>query len=81
MENKECRCENCEYFNDCEIGILLHNPFIAKREALIGVDIDNDVAIKKGEKIAQIKLVEHKSYLIGYGSEEVRDGGFGSTGE
>jgi len=35
----------------------------------------------KASKIAQITLIEHKSYLIGVESEEERDGGFGSTGE
>ena len=37
--------------------------------------------IKKGDKMAQITLVEHKSYLMGYESEEERIGGYGSTGE
>jgi len=37
--------------------------------------------IKKGDKIAQIALMEHKSYLMGYESEEERTGGFGSTGD
>jgi len=37
--------------------------------------------IKKGDKIAQIALMEHKSCLMGYESEEERTGGFGSTGD
>ena len=37
--------------------------------------------IKKGDKIAQITLMEHKSYLFGIESEEEREDGFGSTGE
>jgi len=37
--------------------------------------------IKKGDRIGQIALLEHKSYLFGIDTEEVRDGGFGSTGE
>ena len=36
-------------------------------------------SIKKGERIAQITLLEHKSYLFGIESEEERTGGFGST--
>lgn len=36
---------------------------------------------KKGDKIAQIGLVEHKTYLLGVESKEKRNGGFGSTGE
>lgn len=37
--------------------------------------------IKKGDKIGQITLLEHKSYLFGVESDVERDGGFGSTGE
>jgi len=36
--------------------------------------------IKKGDKIAQITLLEHKSYLFGVESDVERSGGFGSTG-
>jgi dUTPase len=36
--------------------------------------------IKKGDKIAQITLLEHKGYLFGIDTEEERNGGFGSTG-
>ena len=35
--------------------------------------------MKKGDKIAQCTLLEHKSYLFGIESEEVRVGGIGST--
>jgi len=68
-----------------EIGILLHNP-INRVEHTINHDLrsygNNDsysVFIKKGDKVAQIKLVEHKSYLMGYESNEARVGGFGSS--
>jgi len=37
------------------------------------------VQIKKGDKIAQILLKEHKGYLLGIETEEERVGGFGST--
>ena len=67
-----------------EIGIILHNPIKAfKLNELINKDMweEVDVFIKKGDKVAQITLVEHKSYLMGYESEEERTGGYGSTGE
>ena len=37
------------------------------------------IEIKKGDRIAQITLVEHKLYLFGIESEEERVGGYGST--
>lgn len=40
-----------------------------------------DYEIKKGDKIAQITLIEHKSNLFGIESEDEREDGFGSTGE
>lgn len=36
--------------------------------------------IKKGDKVAQCTLKEHKCYLMGYETETLRTGGFGSTG-
>jgi dUTPase len=79
-----------------EIGILLHNPIKPKYQIneKTGFDLHSiwthlcgmilprfsDIQIKKGEKIAQIKLVEHKTYLMGVDTEEERKGGFGSTG-
>ena len=68
-----------------EICIILHNP-------MTGVNSENKATcicspnataykINKGEKIAQIMLCEHKSYLFGYESETERTGGFGSTGK
>jgi hypothetical protein len=35
--------------------------------------------ISKGDKVAQCTLKEHKGYLMGYESDVVRTGGFGST--
>jgi len=43
--------------------------------------LNNSIKISKGDKIAQITLLEHKSYLFGIESEFERDGGFGSTGK
>ena len=68
-----------------EIMIILHNPF-----NLVGfiIDIDGGIhlpnkfpcyEIKKGDKIAQILLKEHKTYLMGIDTDDVRNGGFGST--
>ncbi len=53
-----------------EIGLILYNPYSPDGETR---------TIKKGDRIAQIKLVEHKSFLMGVHSEDERDGGFGST--
>jgi len=77
-----------------EICLILHRPFTLKtvweivNKAFIrfrGGDIekyefDRGHVIQKGDKIAQIMLCEHKSYLMGYDSEEERVGGFGSSG-
>lgn len=35
--------------------------------------------IKRGDKVAQILLKEHKTYLLGIDTDEERVGGFGST--
>ena len=37
------------------------------------------ITIKKGDKVAQACLKEHKSYLLGYETETIRTGGYGST--
>jgi len=37
--------------------------------------------IKKGDKIGQLLLMEHKGYLFGIESDEERIGGIGSTGK
>jgi len=73
---------------DDEIKIIIHNPLTVADfgENEVG-RIDKSPAvfdvykIKKGDKIAQILLKEHKSYLFGIESNEERTGGFGSTGE
>lgn len=46
----------------------------------IKVEYSSSFKIKKGDKVAQCTLKEHKGYLMGYESDKVRDGGFGSTG-
>ncbi len=39
------------------------------------------ITIKKGDKVAQCTLKEHKGFLMGYESDIARSGGFGSTGK
>lgn len=46
----------------------------------VGYKFDKVFKIKKGDKVAQIMLCEHKSHLFGIKSEAERKGGFGSTG-
>jgi len=59
-----------------EIKIRLHNPIKGANE--LG-HYETYSQIKKGQKIAQITLLEHKSYLFGIDSDVERSGGFGST--
>jgi dUTPase len=67
-----------------EIKIIVHKPMtffdVMLKVFTLGV-VDVSKTFKKGDKIAQITLMEHKSYLFGIESEDERDGGFGSTGE
>ena len=75
-----------------EIKIIIHNAIADIKDedilepTLYGASISDDFtatafSIKKGDRIAQITLVEHKSHLFGIESEEKREDGFGSTGE
>ena len=50
-----------------EIKIVLHN--LTKE----------DYTIQKDDRIAQISLIGHKSYLFDIESDDIRTGGFGST--
>lgn len=77
-----------------EIKMIIHNP-IQKFSVELSEDdisgtamgdiVDLDVYqgnvqyIKKGDKIGQITLLEHKSYLFDINTDEERTGGFGST--
>lgn len=54
-----------------EIMIRVHNPS----------QNSDRVTVKKGDRVAQITLLEHKAYLFGIDTEDERTGGFGSTGE
>lgn len=76
-----------------EIGLIVHNPTnINKgfyttgeysRELHMRTDFKEKTSFKisKGDKVAQCTLKEHKGYLMGYESDAIRDGGFGSTGK
>lgn len=67
--------------------IIFHNPIdkeqiVDLRAAISQSDIFTpykSFKISKGEKIAQILLKEHKTYLMGIDTQEERIGGFGST--
>lgn len=41
----------------------------------------NDLIIEEGERIAQLMLCEHKTYLLGVHTDSKRVGGIGSTGK
>lgn len=68
-----------------EIGLIVHNPinlnFICDYLANNDYKKYSNFIIKKGDKVAQCTLKEHKSYLMGYESDVLRTGGFGSTGK
>lgn len=68
-----------------EICIILHNPTkvaYERAEDTSGyIECDDNFEINKGDKIAQIMLCKHKSYLFNIDTEKERKGGFGSTGE
>ena len=76
-----------------EIGIIIHNPvteytitwWIDRLAKLVGLHTNfnkDNIAnyhIKKGDKVAQCTIVPHKGYIMGYETETLRTGGFGST--
>ena len=59
-----------------EIGLIVHNPI---KDIAFNVPNGNSFKISKGDKVAQCTLKEHKGWLMGYESDNVRVGGFGST--
>ena len=71
-----------------EIGLIVHNP-INEIDLIENYNYCNQsvppklrkITIKKGDKVAQCTLKEHKGYLMGYESDVIRISGFGSTGE
>ena len=70
-----------------EIGLIVHNP-VNEIDLMENYNYCNQnippklrkFEIKKGDKVAQCTLKEHKGYLLGYETETLRSGGFGSTG-
>jgi len=63
-----------------EINMIIHNP-LYDTKSITTDDFNTSYHIKKGDKIAQITLLEHKSYIFGIDTDKERDGGFGSTGK
>ena len=67
-----------------EIGLIVHNPTkiaYEKAEDTSGyVECDDNFIINKGDKVAQCTIAPHEGFLMGYESDVVRAGGFGSTG-
>ena len=67
-----------------EIMIRIHNP-VCEHDFNIQVEFGENCydgssyEIKKGDRVAQITLLEHKSYLFSIDTEDERTGGFGST--
>lgn len=69
--------EYCFHDEVLEIEVLgSPNPYSVGKNVIAS----SSFVIKKGDKIAQITLLEHKAYLFGIESDAVRDGGLGSTG-
>jgi len=66
-----------------EIGLIVHNPVTQIKNFQGGYcEIYPDTFyVNKGDKVAQCTLKEHKGYLMGYESDTIRVGGYGSTGE
>jgi dUTPase len=69
-----------------EIGLIVHNPVkvvdISLKDYAPSYRVDGrSFHINKGYKVCQCTLKEHKGFLIGYESDVVREGGFGSTGK
>ncbi len=66
-----------------EIMAVIHNPITDDDFSQhLGMEIllKTQYTINKGDRIAQITLIEHKAYLMGIGTDAERTGGLGSTG-
>ncbi|PHQ88501.1 MAG: hypothetical protein COB42_06820 [Sulfurimonas sp.] len=70
-----------------EIKMIVHNPFTPVHfyhdkdmKMIFKGRKDTSIKINAEDCIAQITLLEHKSYLFGIDTEEERTGGLGSTG-
>ena len=68
--------------NTNEVSLIIHNPTeLGDICDVVALAPNETFTINKGDKVAQCTLKEHKGYLMGYESDVVRDGGFGSTGD
>lgn len=61
-----------------EICMIFHKPMQRIVHQPMSRHLDEYI-IKKGQRIAQITLLEHKGYYFNIDTEEKRNGGFGST--
>ena len=59
-----------------EIMIRVHRPI---DYVTFHNEAYSNTFITKGQRVAQITLLEHKGYLFGIDTEDERNGGFGST--
>jgi dUTPase len=75
-----------------EICMIIHNPICDVIVEYGHTDLEREARqtdirgreyyeINKGDRIGQITLLEHKSYLFGIDTDNEREGGFGSTGK
>lgn len=62
-----------------EMCLIVHNPVIMETLETVFKEEIKPYIITKGDRIAQIMLCEHKSFLFGIESEAKRVGGMGST--
>ena len=63
-----------------ELGLIVHNPIkMSTNQGIPDKYLLRPFYIKKGQKVCQCVLKEHKGYLMGYESDIIRNGGFGST--
>lgn len=68
----------CDLDYPDELGLIVHNPWARLNVSML--PYNKIFEIKKGDKIAQCTLKEHKGWLLGIESDAERNGGYGSTG-
>jgi len=74
-------CEECEHWVRNELKLILQNPLGVLQHFMDCTDQSREpFIIKKGDRIAQVMLLEHKSSLFNIESDVERTGGFGSSG-
>jgi len=70
----------CGVYQDFDDSFELEKIELKETHTYNAANNEVRYTIKKGDRVGQITLLEHKSYLFGVDSDEVRSGGFGSTG-